>query len=312
MRYSLVDFAKSLRVDRCKIQNTPNFIFVCGGPTAVQASYRSARDFFNRHLRSKNPGWAERVKLAEDVNARFHTDNAFPDLLEFENYLAHLAAAIVLFVESPGSIAELGAFAASDALRPKLLTVLNTFYNSDQSFIADGPIRKIRNVNEESVQSYYWNPKQLDTVKTKREFDEVTNRLTEILEQHESRRSRQLAFKTTETSHTLLLVADLIRISGVVSKSDVVNCLKELSCKDALASLGHHLSILQSVDFIKKHRRSDQIFYVSHSSKRFIRYAFVDRPGVIKDATRVRTMVRQNLDVMRRAVLRTFLPKGTV
>ena len=309
MRYTLVDFARSLRVDRCKIQNTPNFIFVCGGPTAIQASYLSARDFFNRHLQRKKPAWAERVKLVEDVNAGFHTDNAFPDLLELENYLAHLAAAIVLFVESPGSIAELGAFAASDALRPKILTVLNTFYNSDQSFIADGPIRKIRNVNEEFVQSYHWNPEQLNTVATKKEFDDVANRLTEVLEQHESRRSRQLAFKTTKTSHTLLLVADLIRISGVVSKSDVVNCLEELSCEDALTSLGHHLSVLQTVDFIKKRRRSNQTFYVSHFSKPFIRYAFVDRPGVIRDATRVQTVVRQNLDAMRQAVLRTFLPK---
>ena len=47
----------------------------------------------------------ERVKLAEDVNAWFRKDDALPDLLELENYLAHLADVIVLFVESPGSIA---------------------------------------------------------------------------------------------------------------------------------------------------------------------------------------------------------------
>ena len=309
MAYSLVDFAKSVRVGNCKIWNTPNIIFLCGGPTAIDGSYQSARDFFNRHLQRKKPDWAGQVKLAEDVNAWFHTHNnqAFPDLLELENYLAHLADVTVLFVESPGSIAELGAFAASDALRPKLLVVLNTFYNSDQSFIADGPIRKIRNANEEFVQSYHWDPAQLDTPETKQEFDEVANHLTEILEQRANRIPKQLAFQATETGHTILLVADLTRISGVVSKFDIDRCLKELHCKEALDSLDHHLSVLQSVGFIEKHRRSSQDFYVSHYSKPFIRYSFVE--GAINDAMRIQTEVRKNLNSISQGVLRTLLQK---
>ena len=306
MAYSLVDFATSLRVDRCKIAKTPNLIFLCGGPTAIGASCRS---FFNQYLLNNKPAWTERVTLAEDVNTWFNKDNAFPDLLEFENYLAHLADVIVLFVESPGSIAELGAFAASDTLRPKLLAVRNTFYASEQSFIADGPIRKIRNTNDESVQSYTWNPEQLDTPQTKEEFGDVANRLTGILECREQRRPQQLAFKAKEIGHTLLLVADLIRISGVASRSDVAHCLEALRCNKALKSLDHHLSVLQSIDFIQKHHRSNQSFYVSHCSKPFIRYAYVDSSGVINDAPRIQTMVRESLDSIRRGVLRTVLQK---
>ena len=306
MAYSLVDFAKSLSVDRCKIENTPNFIFLCGGPTTIGASCRS---FFNQYLLSKKPAWTERVKLAEDVNAWFNKDNAFPDLLELENYLAHLADVIVLFVESPGSIAELGAFAASDALRPKLLAVRNTFYDSERSFIADGPLRKIQNVNEESVQSYTWDPEDLDAPATKEEFDEIAHRLTELLEQREIQRPQQLVFQAEDIGHTLRLIADLIRISGVVSRSDVVRCLKELPCKKALASLDQHLSVLQSIKLIQKHRRSNQSFYVSHSSEPFMRYAYVDRSDVITDATRIQTMVRESLDSIRRGVLRAFLQK---
>ena len=212
--YSLVDFAKSLRVDDCKIWNTPNIIFLCGGPTATDGSYLSARDFFNRHLCSDRPALAERVKLAEDVNIWFqtHQDQPFSDLLELENYLAHLADVTVLFVESPGSIAELGAFVASDALRPKLLAVLNTFYGSEQSFITDGPIRKIRNEKQGDGSVLRLGSKQLDTSATKEEFGDVANHLTEILVSREKRIPQQLAFKTNEIGHTLLLVADLIRI----------------------------------------------------------------------------------------------------
>ena len=307
--YSLVDFAKSLRVDDCRIWNTSNIIFLCGGPTATDGSYLSARDFFNRHLCSDRPALAARVKLAEDVNIWFqtHQDQPFSDLLELENYLAHLADVTVLFVESPGSIAELGAFAASDVLRPKLLAVLNTFHGSEQSFIADGPIRKIRNEKQEMVQSFAWDPKQLDTSETKEEFGDVANHLTEILESREKRIPQQLAFKTNEIGHTLLLVADLIRIPGVASRSDVANCLEELCCKDALTSLDRHLSVLQSAELITEYRRFNQIFYVRDSSKHLIRYAYAKRSGVINDATRVQTAVRSALDPIRRGVLRTLL-----
>jgi hypothetical protein len=116
--YSIVELTKSLRLDKCKIQNRPDLIFLCGGPIARNGAFLSARDFFYRYL-LRNLAWAKRIKLAEDISAWFQKDNAFPDLLQLENYLAHLAAATVLFVESPGSIAELGAFAASDELPPR-------------------------------------------------------------------------------------------------------------------------------------------------------------------------------------------------
>ncbi|HEV3332635.1 MAG TPA: retron St85 family effector protein [Bryobacteraceae bacterium] len=140
MGYSIVDFAKSLNVDRCKIRNTPNLIFLCGGAVGETGPDKSARDYFYRHLKSKATKIAQRVRLAEAVNAWFR-GNEFPDLLELENYLADLADITVLFVESPGSIAELGAFAASDVLRPKTLAVLNASHSSDRSFITDGPVK---------------------------------------------------------------------------------------------------------------------------------------------------------------------------
>ena len=310
MAYSLIDFAKSLRVSHCKIQNTPNFVFVCGGPTATDGSYQSARDSFLRHLRREKPAWVARVKLAEDVTTGFRHTDTFPNLLELENYLGHLADMTVLFVESPGSIAELGAFAASDTLWPKLLAVLNTYYDSTQTFIADGPVRKIRNAKDEFVQYYHWDPQQLNAPETKQEFSEVADHLTKILENSERLRPSRLAFQTEKTSHTLLLVADLIRIAGVASRSDIASCLRELRCKDALEYLDRHLAVLQSVDIITMYRRSNQKFYLNKSSKPLIRYAYVDCPGVIKDATRVKMAVRGSLNSIRQGVLRTFLKES--
>lgn len=146
--YTLLDFAATLRVDDCKVQNAPDLLFLCGGRMAAQGPYLSARDFFHRYLKKK-PELVRRIKLAEDINAWFknawfENETAFSDLVEVENYLAHLAGVTVLFVESPGSIAELGSFAASDDIRPKTMVVLSEFHGLENSFIADGPIRKLR------------------------------------------------------------------------------------------------------------------------------------------------------------------------
>ena len=144
MAYSIIEFAKSLEISKCKIQSRPNLLFLCGGKIETIGPFQSARDFFYRHLKGNNSALLGRIKLAEDISAWLQKDTAFPDLLQLENFLAYLADFTFLFVESPGAIAELGAFAASDALRPRTVAILNnTTLGTDRSFIADGPVKRI-------------------------------------------------------------------------------------------------------------------------------------------------------------------------
>jgi hypothetical protein len=313
--YSIADFAKSLNLDNCKIQNRPDLLFLCGGPIADSGAYGSARDCFYRYLLKEKPAWKDRIKLAEEVNSWFQKswlqpDHTFPDLLELENYLANLATVIVLFVESPGSIAELGAFAASPPLLPKTLAVLNTEYGFDKSFIAEGPVLRIKTLNENHVQYYEWNSNKLDSDRTKKEFRQIVQDLTALIEQEDTEREKQLGFNAEETSHTLLLVADLIRMVGVASKSDLADCLNALNCNSASSALDQHLSILQSVGFIAERRRSNQTLYVRNVSlTAFIRYAY-RKDAPLKDAQRIKTILRQSLDPIKRGVLSKSIGAG--
>lgn len=103
-----VEFAKSVKIDDCRIINRPDLVFLCGGKTLnPRAQYLSARDYFWHHVKVENEPLHKRFRLAENVNDWFDHD-LFSDLLEVEEYLADLAELIILFVESPGSIAELG------------------------------------------------------------------------------------------------------------------------------------------------------------------------------------------------------------
>ena len=314
MSYSIVDFSKSLRVDNCRIRNTPNLIFLCGGETAKTGRYRSARDFFYRHLLKESPSIASRVRLAEDVNAWFRKD-VFPDLLELENYMADLADTTVLFVESPGSIAELGAFAASDVLRPKTLAVLNGFYDSARSFIAEGPVLKIKNVNSQLVHYYTWDPRRLSSASTKEEFRAMTEDLTAFLANRDKAQPIQRVFDGQKRGHALLLLADLIRISGVATTTDLAVCLAELGCEHSHVQLDRYFSLLHSMALITEVLRSNQSFYVGTHSVPFIQYAY--KPGAaLKDSTRIMSSVRGSLDPVPRKILRDHLskplPKGVL
>lgn len=71
--------------------------------------------------------------------------NSNIDLLTFEEFLAEISDAIVLFCESPGSYCELGAFAYANKLfSDKLVIVIDEQYKEAKSFIMTGPVAKAK------------------------------------------------------------------------------------------------------------------------------------------------------------------------
>ena len=311
MAFLLIDFAKSLNVDGCRVQNTPNLIFLCGGKIASRPSpFLSVRDYFWHHLRQNEPALAGRVRLAEKVNAWFHSKRKhYPDLLELEEDLAHLADIIILFVESPGAIAELGAFAAIDALKHKTLAVINNSLASPNSFIADGPVRRFETNNPEYVHYFEWDSEDLDNADNQQELAEIATELSDVLKKRDAEHRREVRFNPgQDPGHTLLLIADLIRIPGVASRSDVAECLRELGVSHSTRNLERQLSVLTSLGFVTTERRSNQIFFVRKSSAYFLKYAYKD--NAINDATRIQELVRKGLDPKRKTVLRHSIRRG--
>lgn len=102
-----------------------------------------------------------RFKIANALNQGFRTDIIFPedifdellfssktkDLLSLEGLLAESVDAIILIPESPGSFAELGAFANDEKLRNKLICLVDKKYKKDKSFINQGPLRLVKKAN---------------------------------------------------------------------------------------------------------------------------------------------------------------------
>ena len=103
-----------------------------------------------------------RYKIAEALKNKFWVDIIYPedifdellyssktkDLLSLEGLLADSVDAIVLIPESPGSFAELGAFANDEKLRSKLICVIDKKYKKDKSFINQGPLKLVKKANQ--------------------------------------------------------------------------------------------------------------------------------------------------------------------
>lgn len=120
----------------------PKFIFLCGKgfDKSIEDSYwNTNRGTIHRYME----------KLLPDINIVLSEElwedgfNSEIDLLTFEEFLAEVSDAIILFVESPGSFCELGAFAYADSLfSSKMIIVLDESHRDSRSFVATGPVLK--------------------------------------------------------------------------------------------------------------------------------------------------------------------------
>ena len=126
-------------------------IFLCGGPFDATSTFpKSLRDAFMR-IDAEKPAAHYKVRLAEELNIFFLTRGAYKDILTFEQDIAQISELILLFSESFGSAAELGAFAITDEIAKRLLVVMDDKNYKDNSFVRLGPILALENQYGESV-----------------------------------------------------------------------------------------------------------------------------------------------------------------
>jgi hypothetical protein len=125
-------------------------IFLCGGPVdATAAAPPSLRDAFMR-IHHTPPFSRYLTILAEDLNA-FFPEGDYKDILKFETDIAQICDLIILFSESYGSAAELGAFSMFEEIARRLLVVIDDLNYNRLSFITLGPVRFLQNLCGESA-----------------------------------------------------------------------------------------------------------------------------------------------------------------
>jgi hypothetical protein len=141
--------AQKIRDDFYRPINTfKTTMFLCGADISLKDKlrYRIAEEFKNFR-----GFYSYEIIYPEDIFDELLYSSKSKDLLSLENLLADSVDIILMIPESPGSFAELGAFANNNKLRKKIVCVIDVKYKKDKSFINQGPIKLIKKANKEGV-----------------------------------------------------------------------------------------------------------------------------------------------------------------
>lgn len=136
-------------------------VFLCGG-----------------NLKVKHTGRYKMAKILEDKThyELIYPENLFEDLLTgpgqhnlliLENILADSVDAIIVFPESSGSFAELGAFSSNSQLACKMICIRQKKHSRDKSFINYGPIKLIKASDTGKVLDINYNNLEVEDKKQK-------------------------------------------------------------------------------------------------------------------------------------------------
>lgn len=138
--------------------NFKNTIFLCGADITQKDKmrYKVARALEN----NRNYWYYFDIVYPEDIFDELLYSAKTADLLSLENLLADSVDAIVLIPESPGSFAELGAFANDEKLRTKLICLIDKKYKKNKSFINQGPLKLVKKANKDGI--IYIDPENIE------------------------------------------------------------------------------------------------------------------------------------------------------
>ncbi len=208
-------------------------LLLCGGKIDVTSpEYSSLRDAYSR-ICTNEPFSKYKTLIPEEINP-FFPDGNYDDWLEYENDLAQISDVILLFSESFGSAAELGAFCVAPDISPKLLVGIDQNSYDDGSFIKYGPIRYLRNRHGASALLLMANEELgVPTVTSlaSLKLPEFTNYMKTGLAVRASRRDEHTTFNSERNGHLVKLIAGLVQHYGALELEEIDVLLYHLNIR---------------------------------------------------------------------------------
>lgn len=137
---------------KSKYVTYPKFVFLCGKDYKDNFEL-SNRGVIKQYIATLDKG--VKFVLSECVVKQVSDTDKPANLVLFEEVLAELSDAFILFLESMGTSCELGAFTYDDnQFKEKLIIVEDIKFKDDLSFLNQGAIAKAKDNNSSVVYSY--------------------------------------------------------------------------------------------------------------------------------------------------------------
>ena len=258
---------------RAQIIHLPSIVFVFGRHLrdAPGDAPSGMRDMFVSWAHETGHEIASSLKLPEDY-PEWNQFDGYDDLTAFESDAGCISRAVLLFVESEGAFAELGAFCTQVVLAERLFVVLYSKYYRANSYIALGPLRVLKRVqgDEHSIC-----PVDGDTLT---DFEKVLPDLaSEVLEK--SKQALKVhAFDPQQVRDQFLFIADIVELFGALTLKEITQLLTAFGMALTKQRIGQMLNLLCLLEVIQPSEHLSRHFYVPPKGKRegFIGYKFMD------------------------------------
>jgi hypothetical protein len=247
-------FLQSIDPKKTRIIASPSLLLVFGGPVSIEAGRRhcSARNVLVEEISTKHPDVSRIMRLPEDF-PQWIEFGVYPDLLAFEEDLAHLTALVVLFCESPGAIAELGSFALIEALAERLLLVIGQNHYDSKSFISLGPVRRI--------EGGYDNPAFVLPTLIPSEVEAHIDGLIAKIRERLAANPKTEHFRPESPKHRLLAIADFVDLFSIVRQKEVKTFLEGLGVVIDYKTFERYIFVLEKLEIVR---------FVKYGTDRFL------------------------------------------
>jgi hypothetical protein len=290
-------FAEDLDAERIHVQSASDIIFLCGGQRSdiSEPTPLSLRDAFLKII--DYPILRRRdVVQAEDITDNISFFDKYEDILEFETDIAQIVELIILFCESEGSLAELGAFAMIEEIASRLFVVVREKHWNIDSFIKLGPLRRIQKkygrgsiflIDDAEVGM------RGDSASHVKK-DVLGSLLSEPISLRLQRPREPSTFDATRPGHVIKLVVGLVQEYGALKIDEIVELLRVLNVIRGAADVHRYLLCAQAVGWLKEISKGSSDYFVAVGTKLDAATILSREDAQLKNKQRRRFSIREH------------------
>ncbi|BAK67379.1 hypothetical protein SLG_27040 [Sphingobium sp. SYK-6] len=263
---ALVPFLDNLDGGKIHVQAPTGVIFLCGGmftgvdepnPVSLRDAFLKIADFPS--TRSRN------VIQAEDFTKLSVFSEHYENILEFETDLAQITELIILFCESGGSLAELGAFCAIDEIASRLFVIVEDKYWSDDSFVKLGPLTYLskRHGDDRVCVISSEDIIRIDQYRVTADPSRLKALLEEPIKYHVEKEKSSTTFNENNPGHIIKLIVGVLQEWGALTINEIDEVLLHLNVYVKTEKIRAYLLCAISVGWVHEVRRGIKTFYVA-------------------------------------------------
>ncbi|EOV8955762.1 retron St85 family effector protein [Pseudomonas aeruginosa] len=284
----LIEEFGSFDTSKFNVSFVPHKIFICGGKTdGKKLIPESLRERIINYFDDNNDDIYKACIKAEDFKDYFR-EGAYSDLLEFEADIANIATLIIICLESPGSLVELGMFCNNPSLSHRLIVIApQDKVEAKDSFIYLGPLVNLIGADEKSVLVYPWPDPAVQ------KYDHIELIAADISKKLEKSRKGE-DFDPKNSAHIAFLIYDIILLAHPIKISEIELALSAMDIDVKEKTIGRLLYLLDKIGLIKHTIYSSVNYYYDVADgERRVKFGST-KSGKTRDTPAIKMALRQS------------------